>query len=351
MKSKKIICVVLALAIAAAVAAVNAGAASYSLGDVNMDGFVRADDARLALRASADLAPLLATQFSLADVNSDGRVKADDAREILRAAAKLSTLKDVTVTTPGHSETAKPAAPATTKPAAPTTTKPAAPTTTKPVPSTTAAPKVPSSAAEIADFYKTAVNKVKNGAAGYTKKDWQSVGAVDLGSSAVNSLAQSLLGKFMTKEADAKEQVCAKGSDEAKNRFPSFTLSDYSYIASASCTKNANGNYVVRIVFKDEDTPREGSSMMSKVTNSFLSWDDVEESLADISAVKSVENTHLYYRGFTIDCEITPAGNFVWMNHTAPVDVAIGRAKVSMFTVENRSAHLDMYGKYTNFVY
>lgn len=61
------------------------------LGDVNGDGKLRADDARLALRAAAKLSPIEKTDvaFAYADVNGDGFIRADDARKILRVSADL----------------------------------------------------------------------------------------------------------------------------------------------------------------------------------------------------------------------------------------------------------------------
>lgn len=61
----------------------------FILGDVNNDGKVLADDARLALRNSATLKAFTAEQTKAADVNEDGIVLADDARQILRYSAKL----------------------------------------------------------------------------------------------------------------------------------------------------------------------------------------------------------------------------------------------------------------------
>ncbi len=58
-------------------------------GDVNGDGDILANDARLALRASAKLETLDETQTEAADVNEDGDIHADDARQILRFSAKL----------------------------------------------------------------------------------------------------------------------------------------------------------------------------------------------------------------------------------------------------------------------
>ena len=62
---------------------------SYVLCDVNMDGKITAQDARLALRAVARLEALSELQLLLADADGNGKLKAGDARLILRIAAKL----------------------------------------------------------------------------------------------------------------------------------------------------------------------------------------------------------------------------------------------------------------------
>ncbi len=72
-------------------------AATPVAGDVNLDGEVGSDDARLALRASVKLETLSADQTKCADANRDGEVGSDDARLILRASVKLETLKPLTV--------------------------------------------------------------------------------------------------------------------------------------------------------------------------------------------------------------------------------------------------------------
>ncbi|MBR0509637.1 MAG: leucine-rich repeat protein, partial [Clostridia bacterium] len=66
-------------------------APSYVPGDVNADGDIGADDARLALRRSVDLEdyPEGSAAFLACDVNHDGSVGADDARLILRASVDL----------------------------------------------------------------------------------------------------------------------------------------------------------------------------------------------------------------------------------------------------------------------
>ncbi len=60
-----------------------------SFADVNNDGFVTANDARLALRASAALDRLDSASQSRADVDLSGSITAADARIILRISAKL----------------------------------------------------------------------------------------------------------------------------------------------------------------------------------------------------------------------------------------------------------------------
>ncbi len=59
------------------------------LGDVNFDNKVTASDARLVLRASAQLELLTSAQMQVADLNGDTKISAGDARKILRISAKL----------------------------------------------------------------------------------------------------------------------------------------------------------------------------------------------------------------------------------------------------------------------
>lgn len=63
-----------------------------SLGDVDGDGKIRANDASFCLRISAELEEPTPEQFSAADINKDGNVRANDARIILRISAKLESI-------------------------------------------------------------------------------------------------------------------------------------------------------------------------------------------------------------------------------------------------------------------
>lgn len=65
----------------------------YILGDVDMNGEIKAADARLALRASVGLETLSDIQKKAADADKNGEIKAADARLILRASVGLEELK------------------------------------------------------------------------------------------------------------------------------------------------------------------------------------------------------------------------------------------------------------------
>ena len=63
--------------------------ADFLLGDVNGDGHVKANDARIALRAAAKLEELDERALKAADLDGNGKVTAAEARRILRFVAKL----------------------------------------------------------------------------------------------------------------------------------------------------------------------------------------------------------------------------------------------------------------------
>ena len=92
----KLISVILVLTMLLLSAAVLANAEStVKLGDINGDGKITSTDARLALRAAAQIDVLTADQFKAADTDFNGRITATDARAILRAAAQIDTLPEI----------------------------------------------------------------------------------------------------------------------------------------------------------------------------------------------------------------------------------------------------------------
>lgn len=64
----------------------------YPMGDVNGDGKLDAEDARLALRAAVGLEKYAkdSPEFIAADVNETGNILPDDARMILRVSVGLA---------------------------------------------------------------------------------------------------------------------------------------------------------------------------------------------------------------------------------------------------------------------
>ena len=96
----------------------------------------------------------------------------------------------------------------------------------------------------------------------------------------------------MTTKEEAEVKTNAKGSDEAKRRFPDCTLTDLSKVVSATKKDLANGNYEITIIMADEDTPmNEQSSFLGKVTNSVLYWEDIEETIKNDVPVVSAINS------------------------------------------------------------
>ncbi|MBR2414699.1 MAG: hypothetical protein IKB13_09370 [Clostridia bacterium] len=271
----------------------------------------------------------------------------------------------VNVYAPGGSSNGGSSAPATNPPAQDTTTPPpAADDTTAPAADdTTAAPAdatpsgVPSTKEEIIAFYKAAADKVKkDGAAGYTKKEWQFISEINIGADMINSAVEGVVAGFMTTEDEAGEQINDKGTDDAKNRFPEFTLTDYSFIVSAECTTNAAGNYVIKMVCADEDTPRkDGSSKLGQVTQSLIYWEDLEKTLKEDPTVTKIltayDGVHVIYTGYTVTAEITPDGQFVSMDHVGNIHIEIGSAKILIATIKDKSANLTNTCKYYNFNY
>lgn len=64
-------------------------------GDLNGDGEITAADARIVLRASAQLETLTDAQKIAADVVKDGEIHANDARRILRLSAQLISAEEL----------------------------------------------------------------------------------------------------------------------------------------------------------------------------------------------------------------------------------------------------------------
>ena len=210
----------------------------------------------------------------------------------------------------------------------------------------------PSTKDEVLDFYKAAVARVRDNAeASYHKKEYQTVGALNItGISMVDSAIEKAVAGYVTTEEAAEDQFSEKGSDDAKRRFPPFTLTDYSKVASAECTE-ANGNYKITIIMQDEDTPK-GGTFLKEVTDSVLLWEDIEKEVTtNVKIISDFDNVHVIYKGYQIDAEITPDGKFVTLDQHAHVDITIGSAKILIATLKDKSGTMDNYMKLWDFQY
>lgn len=206
---------------------------------------------------------------------------------------------------------------------------------------------------QVLEIYKTAVNKIKlNAAAGYTKKEWQSLPELDIGT--LGTILNPFIDRFMTKEADATEEISEKGSDDAKRRFPPCTLTDLSKIASATCTESG-GNYNVTIIMVDEINPKKTSNFLGQITNSVLYEEDIREEVDGLTFLGAplVDESYTFditYSAYKITAKITKDGKFISLDHYANVPIK-ANAKVAKIYTLNGTARLENNCKYYDFKY
>ena len=266
---------------------------NYRPGDVNNDGYVGADDARSILRYAVylydwnDIARLCYNAGNYdyrlaADVVYDGRITSEDARMALRISVGLESVSYDTIAF-----------------------------TTK---------------QQIIDFYDRAVDAVKDyGYAGFTRTSYQYVkeeecNIMDL----CNGQLIKHINNNLTEESEATAEVYALNSWDARCEFPDFTLNEYSYVKSATCTVNAAGNYVLKLVMVDADTTSvRNCSFLYGVTDQQVTWDDIEPVLDSSTQIKNWKGESVITKNFTITAEVTPYGQFVSMKHEGEVVISV----------------------------
>ncbi len=203
------------------------------------------------------------------------------------------------------------------------------------------------------NFYKDACNKIKTtGAAGHTRKEWQTLVNLDLGSALATKVVQPVLMMFIKGEDKAGESVSEKGSDDAKNRMCPCDC-DMSYVASATKEDLANGNYKITIVMKDENTPAKGSKGIASMATGILYMEDVQDTVKNDSTVskivKSLDKGELNYKAYTIVAEMTKDGKFVDINHFVTGELA-AEATTSIGGVSGNGV-LEFHSHWYNFNY
>lgn len=226
-------------------------------------------------------------------------------------------------------------------------------TTTKSNTTTAKASDMPQSKSEVLEFYRSAVNKIKNNAAaGYTKKEWQALPVLNIGT--LGNILNSFIDRFMTTESDAEEQIAAKGSSDAKNRFPQCTLNDLSKIASATCT-GSGSNYKITIIMVDEKNPTKSKNFLGQITNSILYEEDIRTEVDGLTflgapLVGSGYTFDITYKAFKITAVITKDGKFVSLDHFAEVPIKANAKVAKIYTLDG-DAILENYCKYYDFKY
>ena len=201
------------------------------------------------------------------------------------------------------------------------------------------------------NFYKAACDKITStGAAGHTRKEWQEIAALNLGSA--SSMLKPIIQSFMKTEDQASESVSDKGSDDAKRRMAPCGA-DISYVKSATKKDLSNGNYQITIVMNDENTPKKGSKGVAAMATGILYMEDVQETVKNDSTVskvvKSLDKAEIIYQAYTIVAEMTKDGKFVSIEHHTDGAISAS-AKLSVGSM-NGTGTLAFYSKWYNFKY
>ena len=208
---------------------------------------------------------------------------------------------------------------------------------------------MPQTKAAVYDFYKAAIKKVQGGAAGHTRKEWQTVDALDIPG---GSLVLPIIQSFVTTEDKAGEAVSAKGSDESKKRIAPCGA-PITKIKSATCVASGN-NYKVTIVMNEEVNPEKGSNGVAAMSTGILYMEDVVNTVKDDPKVNKVvksldEDSKITYKAYTITSVITKDGKFVDLDHVVSGDIAAG-AKLFIGSI-NGEGTLTFHSHWYDFKY
>ncbi|MBO5290701.1 MAG: hypothetical protein J6B35_03855 [Clostridia bacterium] len=194
----------------------------------------------------------------------------------------------------------------------------------------------------LAMFQKAAAEINGSGAAGYTKLSWQEIKEFKASDNAtVNDALKGLIGNFMTSKEKAEQdpKISDKGSEDAMRRFPASNCSQ-DKIKSVT-KKEANGNYIITIVLKDENNltkaDTDGLNVMSR---DILYIEDVRDTVQNDATVSKIvtdlKKAEINYKEYTITAEMTKDGKFVNVTHYCEAELAAdadGKVLVVPFSV------------------
>ncbi len=195
--------------------------------------------------------------------------------------------------------------------------------------------------------YTEVMNNSKKAVKTFNKKEWQELPSVDLGNSMVTSIAQPIIDKYMTPEADAEEQ-----SHDKPDQFPVIhatagcLLTDASAIKSASMKDNGDGTGTITLVLNDEEGPEpcaEGATSASSNTGAVfspISKKSINDELAKISAIK-VNSFDLNYHDCTSTITYNTSTNQVTdVNQVMNISIK-ANVKVTIATVDASGELID----------
>lgn len=229
------------LAIVMTLSLITCSLAAYK-GDLNADGNVNSTDALAILRYAVKLDNEI--NEKVADLNDDGTVNATDALAILRIAVGLDEKIEMPEEEPGDNPDEEPGE----------------------NPGESEQPVVPSSKEEIVEFYNTAVNKVVNEKAGYTKQRTTTV--LEMNGGALMSMAEGVVKEFLGE--GTKDYNNKKGSSKffltaslssADVQSATATISDSGFV-TISLNLN-NGESVATSKEKTDNSPVAKSGLVT----------------------------------------------------------------------------------------
>lgn len=202
------------------------------------------------------------------------------------------------------------------------------------------APSGEMSTAEIVNLFNESANKVKTDATkvvkNYEDREVQEDKLVVPG--ALQSLAPSLMDKFMTDDTDpieyaTKEDIAANYMVPNQTYVSQLTEAD---VAEATCVDNGT-EYEITIKLKDEANPSSGTGVGAVF--------DVIEASEITDQVNFVKKFDTEYYDCVVKCRIDKAsGHTVWANYTTPL---VLNATVSMFGTHDASVGLSFEKDYT----
>ena len=313
-------------------------------GDADLDGAVRANDARLILRHAAKVEMLTSqTALILADMDGNEKISAADARLALRVASRLEPLRKGERPGASTDPTDQPATDeaTTTPPDTLASTTQAAVSEQVNTSDATAEPTSEESAesarnAELLAEFGEVMRVTKAQVRAFSLTEWDELNELDLGS--FTSLAGGVAQEYIDEALRAKDDAAKTRSADPEALPPYGALPDASAILSSEKRDNGDGTVTITLILKDEKDPapyeRATGRCASAAGRLFPVADrsNVDFTVMHYAAkipYASAELTGLTYSGCTISCTYDAAtGRAVSVSRRTPV-----RADVQMRAV------------------